>query len=513
VSGVWWQRGAVYQIYPRSFADSNGDGVGDLDGIRRHLDHLQWLGVDALWVSPFFRSPMADFGYDVADYCDVDPLFGSLADADALITEAHERDLRLIVDLVPNHTSDEHPWFVDSRSSRRSPRRDWYIWRDPGPDGAPPNNWMAAFTEESAWTFDQSTGQHYLHLFLPQQPDLNWANPEVEDAMHGVMRFWLDRGVDGFRVDVIHAIGKDPALPDDDPPWDSIPHCVQPGSPETHIYIRRMRALVDSYPGTRVLIGETAVPGTNAVAPFYGARDELHLAFNFAPMVAPWDATAWRKRIMRVKELIEPVGWPTWVLSNHDNARHRTRYGGSEARARAAALMLLTLRGTPFIYAGEEIGQEDAIVPDDRIVDPGGRDGCRAPIPWDGDDGHGWGDVEPWLPFPPHATRRNVADVVADDGSIVHLYRRGLELRRNTRALHDGELELVPAPEGVVAYERRTGSDDEVRLVVVSFASQPVALTPELRDGWIVELASDGSADAPVPREIPSDAALLLRRR
>jgi alpha-glucosidase len=326
------------------------------------------------------------------------------------------------------------------------------------------------------------------------------------------MRFWLDRGVDGFRVDVIHALGKDPALPDDSPPWDAIPHCVQPGAPETHAYIRRMRALVDSYPGDRVLIGETAVPGTNAVAPFYGARDELHLAFNFAPMVAPWDAAAWRKRIVRVQELIEPVGWPTWVLSNHDNPRHRTRYGGSEERARAAALLLLTLRGTPFIYAGEELGQEDAVVPDHRTVDPGGRDGCRAPIPWDRTPGHGWGAVQPWLPFPPDAARRNVADLAADPASIAHLYRRALAIRRATPALYAGTLQLLDAPDGVLAYERRAPGDPSPRRIVVSFASEDVALPESLAGGWVVELASDGTAEVPAPTVLPPDTALLLAR-
>jgi alpha-glucosidase len=307
----------------------------------------------------------------------------------------------------------------------------------------------------------------------------------------------------------VHAIGKDPALPDDEPPWRLVPHCIRPGAPSTHDHIRAMRDLVDAYEGDRVLIGETAVFGTDMVAPYYGRGDELHLAFNFAALVAPWDAGRWRRRIERVQELIEPVGWPSWVLSNHDNPRHRTRYGGSEARARAAAVLLLTLRGTPFVYAGEELGLEDAEVPPDRVVDPGGRDGCRAPIPWDGTPTHGWATADPWLPWPPEPDRRNADALRADEGSILHLYRRLLAARRESAALSVGTLTLRDAPDGAVAYERVHG--DDRRLVVISFGAA-VDLPPALRDGWVVDLASDTAVPAGVAIDgLDADRAVVCR--
>jgi len=281
VTSPWWRSAVIYQVYPRSFADSDGDGVGDLEGVRRHLDHLAWLGIDAIWLSPFYRSPMADFGYDVADFREVDPLFGDLAAFDRLVGDAHALGIRVLVDLVPNHTSDQHPWFVASRSSREDPKRSWYVWRDGGGPAVPPNNWRGAFIDGGrAWTWDDTTAQWYLHQFLPQQPDLNWDNPEVVDAMHDVMRFWLDRGADGFRIDVVHCIGRDPAFPDDEPPWSEVPHCASNEHPSTHEHVRAMRRLADGYEGDRVLIGETALPVAGVMfyfqTPYYG-RDELYL--------------------------------------------------------------------------------------------------------------------------------------------------------------------------------------------------------------------------------------------
>ncbi len=365
----WWTSAVVYQIYPRSFSDSDGDGVGDLSGITRRLDHLARLGVDTIWLSPFYRSPMRDFGYDISDHCDVDPVFGDLADADELVARAHALSLRVIVDLVPNHTSDQHPWFQASRSSRTDPKRDWYVWRDPAPDGGPPNNWTAAFSPSPAWTFDEVTGQYYLHLFLPEQPDLDWGNPAVVEAMQGVMRFWLDRGVDGFRIDVVHGLGKDPELADDPDDVVGVAHCMLNDRPETHPHLRDLRKLLDSYPGDRMMVGEVYLLDTAQVVPYYGDDDELHLSFNFPPLLTPWDAEQWRLQIENTSSLLDPVGaWPTWVLSNHDNPRHRTRYGGSEARARAAAVLLLGLRGTPFLYAGEELGLLDAEIGPDDVV-------------------------------------------------------------------------------------------------------------------------------------------------
>lgn len=501
----WWRTAVVYQVYPRSFADSTGSGVGDLEGIRAQLDHLVDLGVDALWLSPIYRSPMADAGYDVSDHCDVDPLLGDLAGFDALLADAHDRGLRVMLDWVPNHTSDEHPWFVEARRSRDAARRDWYLWRD-GPPDVPPNNWLAAFGTGPAWTYDAATGQWYLHLFLPQQPDLNWASPAVQQEMHDVLRFWLDRGVDGFRADVVHLIGKDPALPDTEVPGASVVGTHD--EPGTHALLRDIRAVLDGYPGERAMVGEVNLRGPQLLAPYYGDGDELHLVFNFALLDAPWEAAAWRSVVQESLAALAPVGgWPVWVLSNHDVPRHRTRYGGGEARARAAAVLLLTLPGTPFLYAGEELGLEDAVVPRERRVDPGGRDGCRAPLPWTVEEPHGW-SPDPWLPFPPDAGARSVAAQRADPGSVLHLYRRLLRTRRASPALRTGDLQWVSTPEHVLAWIRRDGGD--VRLVVANLGAEPArVLVPR---SYAVEVASDGAGEgAPWDGTVGPDRALVLR--
>ncbi len=502
----WWQEAVFYQIYPRSFADSDGDGIGDLEGLRRHLDHLQWLGVDALWLCPIYPSPMADFGYDVADYCDVDPLFGSLDDFDRLLADAHARDIRVLVDWVPNHTSDRHPWFVESRSSRQAPKRDWYIWRDGPAEGVPPNNWKAAFGG-NAWTWDEGTGQWYLHLFLPEQPDLNWRNPEVQEAMHGVLRFWLDRGVDGFRIDVVQGLGKDPHLADD-PPGTVLPRSSFNDHPDAHPILRAIRRLVDSYPQEPVLVGEVYLLDTAQVVRYLGRGDELHLAFDFTSLYDPWEARAWRATLERVARELDPVGgWPTWTLSNHDNVRHRTRYGGQEARARAAAVLLLGLRGTPFLYAGEELGLEDAHVPADRVVDPGGRDPCRAPLPWDPSPRHGWG-AEPWLPWPPEPGTRNAATQRAEPASILNLYRRLIAARRASPALRHGDLRLLETPPTALAWAREAG--DDRRVVAVNFYDTPV--TVDLEGRWVVEVAADGAGEGgPFDGCLRGDGAVVLR--
>ena len=446
---------------------------------------------------------MADFGYDVSDHCGVDPLFGTLEDFDRLLDDAHHRGLRVLIDWVPNHTSDQHPWFVESRSSRASPKRDWYVWRDR------PNNWRAAFGEDrSAWSLDEPTGQYYLHLFLPQQPDLNWSNPEVAEAMHAVLRFWLDRGVDGFRVDVAHALGKDPAFPDAPADSAQLPWSSQNDQESTHAILRDLRQLVDAYPGDRLLVGEVYLLSTAKVARYYGDGDELHLAFNFPPLFAPWEASAWRRRIDRVVEELEPRrAWPTWVLSNHDNPRHRTRYG-SEARARAAAVLLTTLRGTPFLYAGEELGLEDAAVPPERRVDPGGRDGCRAPIPWDGSASHGWaGGPQAWLPWPPEPEVRNVESMRRDPASVLHLYRRLLAARRSSPALRLGSWSPAPSPPGALAYERSRDADR--RAVVVNYTDE--GLEAPVNGAWRIEVASDGEGEGDrYPGSVGPSAAVLL---
>ena len=503
----WWKGAVFYQIYPRSYCDTTGDGVGDLEGIRRHLEHLQWLGVDAIWISPFFKSPMKDFGYDVADYCDVDPVFGTLEDFDRLVEDAHARDIKVMIDWVPNHSSDEHPWFVESRSSRDNPRADWYWWRD-GDPSTPPNNWKAAFSggESPAWTWDDVRQQWYLHCFLPGQPDLNWYNDDVVEAMHQTLRFWLDRGVDGFRMDVVHIIGKDPALPD--LPNDGKHVVTSIDDPYTHHLLRDIRSVLDGYDGQRTSVGEVYVMDTARVATYYGEDDELHMSFNFPSLWAPWDAEEWKQRIAEVVENFDPVGaWPTWVLSNHDVPRHRTRFE-SEARARAAAVLLLTLRGTPFMYAGEELGLDDALVPDDRKVDPGGRDGCRAPFPWDASSSHGWQRDDNWLPWPPEPDVRNVGSERDDPSSMLNLYRRILAARRGSPALTAGEFELLAAPSGVLAYRR--SADDDARTVVVNFTNEMVSLSLDepLTIDVSTHQAHEGSA---FEGRVAPDEALILR--
>src|SRR5579859_6324593 len=361
VAGPWWKRVIIYQIYPRSFQDSNGNGIGDLAGIRQRLDYLAWLGVGAIWISPIFPSPMMDFGYDVSDYCAIDPAFGSLADFDSLVRDAHSRSLKVILDYVPNHTSDQHPWFVASRASRAIAKRDWYIWRDGNPGGGPPNNWISQFGG-SAWTFDEKTGQYYLHSFLSQQPDLNWRNEDVRREMFDVLRFWLDRDVDGFRVDVLCLLIKDAALRDNPPNPAYVPTQASinrtlslhnADQPEIHELVAQMRAVLDGY-GDRLLIGEIYLP-SERLAAYYGENLRgVHLPFNFALINARWNAATIGDLINEYEASLPAGGWPNWVLGNHDQPRIATRVG--EAQARIAATLLLTLRGTPTMYYGDEIG-------------------------------------------------------------------------------------------------------------------------------------------------------------
>ena len=470
----WWRRGVVYQIYPRSFQDSDGDGVGDLAGIERRLDYVAALGVDAIWLSPVFPSPMADFGYDVADYCAIDPLFGDLAAFDRLLAAAHARGLRLLLDFVPNHSSDRHPWFVESRSSRDNPKRDWYIWREPAPDGGPPNNWISDFGG-SAWEWDERTGQYYLHAFLPQQPDLNWRNPALKAAMLDVLRFWLDRGVDGFRIDVLWHIVKAQDLPDNPPNPDWTParterdRLIQAHStdqPEAHALSAEFRALTDEYGARtgreRVLIGEIFLPNDRH-ARWYGTpeRPQVHLPFNFQLIESEWNAATLRQVIADYLAMLPAHGWPNWVLGSHDAPRIAARVG--EAQARVAMMLLLTLRGTPTLYQGDELAIGKVPIPPDRIRDPQhfrqphldiGRDGSRTPMPWDASAHAGFSSAEPWLPLNPDWPTRNVAVQEADPGSMLALTRALLALRRAEPALSTGAMELVDGPAGVLAYER-----------------------------------------------------------
>jgi alpha-glucosidase len=497
----WWRAAVFYQVYPRSFRDGNGDGVGDLPGLIEGLDHLQRLGVDAIWLSPIYPSPMRDYGYDVVDHCAVDPVFGTLQDVDLLVERAHARGIRILLDWVPNHTSDLHPWFVESRRARDSRTRDWYVWRD-GRDGSPPNNWRSAF-DGPAWTWDEPTAQWYLHLFLPEQPDLNWDNPEVRAAMAGTLRFWLDRGVDGFRVDVIHCIGKDPLLPDQPPEFGDVDRIGVHDHPGTHALIREIRRVVDEY-DDRVLVGEVNLRDTIRLAAYYGAGDELHLAFNFLSLDARWDAHDWRALVRTVGEGLGESAWPTWVLSNHDTPRHRTRYGGSEHRARAAAVLLLSLRGSPFVYAGEELGLEDAAVALADRVDPGGRDACRAPIPWSADPPHGW-PAEPWLPFAADPAGRSVEAQEARPDSMLHFYRRLLDVRRGSKALREGALELLDAPPGILLFRR--SSPDDLRVVAVSFTQVPRAIGYE---SWGVDATSEPQQRSRFSGTLAADTAVIL---
>jgi alpha-glucosidase len=474
----WWQHGVVYQIYPRSFQDSDGDGIGDLEGIRQRLEYLSWLGVDALWISPFYPSPMADFGYDVSDYCGVDPIFGTLEDFDRLLAEAHARGLKVILDFVPNHSSDRHPWFVESRSSRRNPKRDWYIWRDPAPDGGPPNNWLANFGG-SAWEFDATTGQYIYHAFLKEQPDLNWRNREVRNAMYGAMRFWLDRGVDGFRVDVIWHLIKDDQFRDNppNPAWQphqaGIDRLLQRYScdrPEIHEVVAEMRAVLDAYPD-RVLIGEIYLPIERLIA-YYGLDMEgAHLPFNFQLIFTAWKAREIARVVEEYEAALPEGGWPNWVLGNHDQKRIATRVGAPEARV--AAMLLLTLRGTPTLYYGDELGLENVPVPPERVQDPWeknepglglGRDPSRTPMPWTGSESAGFTIDTPWLPLNPDHSTRNLAALAADAGSMLTLYRRLIALRRKHPVLHAGSYLPLPAAADVFAFERRNG--ETTRLVV-----------------------------------------------
>jgi len=455
-SSPWWKTGVIYQVYPRSFQDTNSDGIGDLPGITRRLDYLVSLGVDALWISPFYPSPMADFGYDVAHYTEVDPLFGSLADFDALLAAAHARNLKVILDFVPNHTSDQHPWFLESRSSRTNPKRDWYLWRAAAPDGGPPNNWLSHFGGP-AWTFDQLTGQFYLHSFLNEQPDLNWRNPEVREAIYAAMRFWLDKGVAGFRMDVLWLLIKDEHLRSN--LADSKPYNAD--QPETHEIVATMRSILDAYPGDRLLIGEIYLPLPQLVA-YYGAQMQgAQLPFNFHLILTRWEANAIAAVIQTYESLLPTAAWPNYVLGNHDQSRLATRIG--PAQARVAAMLLLTLRGTPTLYYGDELGMTDVPISPAEVRDPAernqpglglGRDPERSPMLWDATPNAGFTTGTPWLPIlSTHATL-NVETQTTQPASMLALYRKLLALRREHAALHSGSLTDISAYEGVLTYRR-----------------------------------------------------------
>lgn len=499
-SYLWWQTGAIYQIYPRSFKDTTGNGIGDLRGVIEKLDYLSdTLGVDTIWLSPFYPSPMADFGYDVADYTSVDPLFGDLATFDELLARAHRRELHVIIDFVPNHTSDQHPWFIESRSSRDNPKRDWYVWADPKPDGSPPNNWLSVFGGP-AWEWDEKTEQYYLHSFLKEQPDLNWRNPEVKEAMFDVVRFWLERGVDGFRIDVAHYIMKDPQLRDNPPApqddkafhramgnYDSQIHLYDSAHPDIHEVYREFRELLDAYSHERprVAIGEIYLPDLEEWASFYGEDlDELHMPFNFTLLGTEWDAQAIRQAVASLENVLPPGAWPNYVLGNHDESRLATRYGRTEARV--AAMLLLTLRGTPTIYYGDEIGMTDVSIPPEKQQDPWdknvpgmGRDPCRTPMQWAASPHAGFSPPETeelWLPLPEEYETVNVEREMDKPRSILNLYRRLLTYRDATPALQRGSYRALDGvPETCYAFLRQT--EGERVLVALNFSAEEVRVS------------------------------------
>jgi alpha-glucosidase len=485
---VWWKKGIIYQVYPRSFQDSDGDGVGDLEGIRQRLDYLAWLGVNGIWISPIYPSPMVDFGYDIADYCGIDPHFGTLGDFDRLVAEAHELGLKVILDFVPNHSSDRHPWFIESRASRESPRRDWYIWRDPKPDGGPPNNWISNFGG-SAWEFDERTGQYYYHAFLKEQPDLNWRNPAVREAMHEVLRFWMRRGVDGFRVDVLWHLMKDPELRDNPPNpayqdgKPDIERLLQTNSadhPDIEGVVRELRAVLDEFPD-RVLIGELYLPIERLVA-YYGKDLEgAHLPFNFQLIHAAWHAGTIARLVEEYEAALPAGGWPNWVLGNHDQRRIAARVGPQQARV--AAMMLLTLRGTPTMYYGDEIGIGNVTIPPEAICDPWalnepglgvGRDPQRTPMQWNSDEHSGFSTAGPWLPISEDYVALNVETLKAHRQSILWLYKRLIELRASRPALSIGGFHMLAVDGDVLLYERR--QDDEQLLVALNFSPEEKAI-------------------------------------
>lgn len=490
---LWWEKGIIYQIYPRSYQDSNDDGIGDLPGIIQRLDYVADLNVDAIWLSPIYPSPMHDFGYDVADYTNIHPMFGTMDDFDRLLAETHRRGLKLILDLVPNHTSDEHPWFIESRSSRENPKRDWYIWKDPAPGSTPdnplpPNNWLSFFGGP-AWTFDKTTGQFYLHQFVTQQPELNYRNPAVMRAMLENMRFWLDKGVDGFRVDVIWLMIKDALFRDNpvDPNWDGVTPKMRlkekytGNMPEVHGLIRQMRALLDQY-DERMMVGEIYLPNEDLVKYYGTGQDECHLPFNFQLILTPWTAPAVRQGVDNYEAALrgydEGQGWPNWVLGNHDQHRLATRVGRKQARV--ANMLLLTLRGTPTCYYGDEIGMADVPIPPEFIQDPSavnqpevadvvGRDPERTPMQWDDSPNAGFtaAGVQSWLPVGDDYELRNVASQAQDGRSFLTLFRTMTDLRRTEPALHSGDYASVDvgvASGEIFAYMRtvtRTGTGED----------------------------------------------------
>ncbi len=495
----WWRGSVTYQIYPRSFQDSGGDGIGDLPGITSRLGHVASLGVDAIWLSPFFTSPMEDMGYDVSDYTDVDPLFGTLADFDALLARAHELGLKVIIDQVLSHTSDRHPWFEESRRSRDNPKSDWYVWADPRADGSPPNNWPSVFGG-SAWQWEARRRQYYLHNFLTSQPDLNFWEPAVHDALRDAMRFWLERGVDGFRFDTVNFYYHDRELRPNPPatrvdplpsvnPYDMQDHVRSKTQTENIKFLRKIRTLMDGYE-SRTTVGEIgeADRSVEVMAEYTRGRDRLHMAYSFEMLGPHYGAAFFRSAIERFFEAARD-GWPCWSFSNHDVIRHVTRWKehalDPDALARQAAAVLLSLRGSVCLYQGEELGLEETELEFAELTDPPGirfwpeykgRDGCRTPIPWTrGNDHCGFSTATPWLPMKGPQAARDVAGQDSDGGSVLAFYREMLSLRRSRTSLRDGSIRFFETADPVLAYLRENAGD--ATICVFNLSPEPVAVT------------------------------------
>lgn len=541
MGALWWKNAVIYQIYPRSFADSNGDGIGDLPGIVTRLDYLADLGVDAVWFSPIYPSPDVDFGYDVSDYCAVDPKFGSLEDFDQLVTEAHRRGIRVILDMVLNHTSDQHPWFLESRKSRANPYRNWYLWADPRPGGGPPNNWQSVFGG-SGWELDPATGQYYFHMFYKQQPDVNWHNPAVRKALLDVFRFWMERGVDGFRLDVFNVFFKEQNLTDNPVrfpmplyPFAGQRHSNDFDQPEMIPLLNELRALMDEYSTAgqeRYAVGETFLSTAQKAAGYTGPN-LLHAAFNFEFLHARWSARRFAEVIERWEHMLGAENWPNYVLNNHDTPRSANRFHSifqsaeDDGRLKVSAALLLTLRGTPFMYYGEEIGMRDlSIHSKAEVLDPigktfwpfmKGRDGCRSPMQWDASPLAGFAPpgARPWLPVYENYPHRNVAAQQAAPNSLFHFYRKLIALRRQTPALLEGMYQPVTfGANYLLAYLRQTSA--QTVLVVLNFSrrKQRLVLGGHLARAKMKLLLSSCPKAAPLRRGNllhvdPLEAAIL----
>jgi alpha-glucosidase len=480
----WWRSAVIYEIAVISFQDSNGDGRGDLPGLLRRIEYLKWLGVDAVWLTPIYKSPNEDFGYDIADFCAVDPRFGTMDDFDKVVEALHGAGIRLILDLVPNHTSDQHAWFAESRASRTNPKADWYIWAEAGPNGGPPNNWLSRFGG-SGWEWCEARRQFYYHSFLPSQPDLNWRNPEVREAIAGTMRFWLDRGVDGFRVDASAVLIKDDLLRDnppdaeaDDrtPPLQASLPVFTDDRPEAMECIEFLREVVDGY-GGRILCGE--VQGKiDRIGHFYGnSKPRLHLPLNFALLDSEWNAISLQATLDAYFNAIPKGGWPDFVIGGHDKHRVASKVG--QAQARILAMLLMTIRGTPFLFAGDEIGQEQVPIPAERVQDPFeklakgfdlGRDPERAPLRWDDTEGGGFTDGDPWLPLT-RDRARNIMAQKRDRRSLLNLYHELLALRRREPCLLQGEYQPRRAQNDVLSFVRKL--DGAEILVGLNISGEP----------------------------------------